>query len=358
MKKRSLRTLSIWGLMLICSLFVLGLTGIAAESPAGAIAAALWIPVIGMAVGRAAGYPDLGPDGLNKLIPILWAAEAREKFYDATCLNEISNTNATGANEIKNMGDKVIINTIPDVPIHDYQKGQLLDVDYLESPSVEMTVDYAKQFNFAVDEIDLKQVKIKDWISKYSDNATKRMKITIETHIFGSIYADFDATNVGATAGKISADLNLGVTGTPITLTKANVLDYILYCGQCLDENSVPEDQRWMVIPAWMATLLKGSDLKNASMTGDGKSVLRNGRIGDIDRFTLYSSNLLAKDTATKNFHIPYGHKEAIWFVSQYTKVKMYEPERSFAQAMKGLNVYGFGVLQPTLIGEMVAKKG
>ncbi|MDP2366560.1 MAG: hypothetical protein Q8M94_22625, partial [Ignavibacteria bacterium] len=65
--------------------------------------------------------------------------------------------------DVKAMGDKVIVPTIPDVPVHDYKKGELFVADYLESPAIEMTVDKAKRFNFAVDEIDLKQMKIKDW---------------------------------------------------------------------------------------------------------------------------------------------------------------------------------------------------
>lgn len=310
-----------------------------------------------MGVARAAGYPDLSSDGLSKLIPILWAAEAREKFYAATFLTDVSNQNVIGAADIKNMGDRIKINTIPDVPIHDYQKGELLNVDYLESPAVEMTVDYAKSFNFAVDEIDLKQVKIKDWISKYAGDANKQMKIAIETQVLASIYADVDSHNAGATAGVISGNINLGTSAAPLTLTKSNVVSTVLQMAQVLGEQNVPKDDGWWVaIPEALATCFKDSDLKNASLTGDASSILRNkGLLGQLDRFNIYTTNLLAKDTGTSNYHILFGHKSAIWFVSQYAKVKMYEPERGFSQAMKGLNVYGFGVLQGIALGECVA---
>lgn len=308
-----------------------------------------------MGIGRAAGYPNQGSDGLNKLIPIMFSGKALERFYEKTCLTEISNTDYIG--EISAMGDKVIINTIPDVPIRDYKKGQLLDVDYLESPAIEMTVDYAKSFNFAVDDIDLKQFKIKDWISKYADNAAQRVKIGIDSHVFGSIYADAHATNKGAAAGAISGNIPLGVTGTPIGLTKTTVIEHIILCGQCLDENNIPEEGRWMIIPAWMNSILKSSELKDASIIGE-KSSLRNGRIGMINNFTLYNSNLLTKDSGTADFHVLFGHKSALAFASNFAKVEKYRPERSFADAMKGLNVYGFKTLQPTALGETVVKKG
>lgn len=306
----------------------------------------------------AAGYPDYSASGagLNKLIPIIFSGRALERFYERTCLKEISNTDYVG--EISDMGDKIIIPTIPDVPIKDYKKGMLLDVDYLESPAVEMTVDFAKSYNFAIDDIDQKQMKIKDWISKYAVNAAMRVKIGIETHVLGSIYADAAVANKGATAGKISQDLNLGVTGTPVTFTKANIIDYILYANQVLDEQDRPDDGRWMVLPSWAVQMLKASDLKDASMTGDDKSPIRNGRVGMIDRMMLYGSNLVAKDAGTSNYHIPFGHISAFTFVNQFVKTEKYRPERTFSDAMKGLSVYGFKVLQPGSLGEIVAKKG
>ncbi len=306
-----------------------------------------------MAIGRAAGYPDLTYDDVSKLIPILFASTAREKLYDATYLTNITNQNVIGASEIKQMGDRIIINTTPDVPIHTYNKGELLNVDYLESAAVEMTIDFALQFNFAVDEIDLKQVKIKDWINRYAEDANKQMKITIETAVLAGIAGDMASTNQGLTAGA-NSDIVLGTSGSALTLTKANVLSKIIQCGQVLTESNVPRDENWfMLIPPAMATVLQDSDLKNASMMGDASSVLRNkGLLGEIANFKLYVTNLLP--LSSSKYTIYFGHKMALWFVSQYTSVKMYEPERSFAKAMKGLNVYGYGVLQPTALGQMV----
>ena len=60
-----------------------------------------------------------------------------------------------------------------------------------------------------------------------------------------------------------------------------------------LDEQNIPETGRWLVIPPWAASLIKRTDLRNASISGDGVSLMRNGRLGMMDRFTLYTSNLL-----------------------------------------------------------------
>ncbi len=49
----------------------------------------------------------------------------------------------------------------------------------------------------------------------------------------------------------------------------------------------------WCCHP-WVCGMIKKSELKDASLAGDGTSIVRNGRLGIIDRFTLYCSNNLA----------------------------------------------------------------
>lgn len=308
-----------------------------------------------MSVGRASGYAD--HKNISELIPDLWASDARDKLNDATCLTEICLTNPIGAADIKNQGDTIKIPTIPTVPTYPHNKGDRFTIDYLESPAITLSVDYARRFHFGVDEIDLKQFKIKDWLAKYGNQANIDLKTAIETQVFANIYSDCDANNTGATAGRISGNINLGVTGNPITLTKTNAVSKLLQCIQVMQENNVPLDDNWWIVgPPAFSTILKDSDLKNASLTGDEKSMLRNkGYIYDIDRFKVFTSNLLDIDSGTSNYHILFGHKSAIWFVTQFTKVKLFEPDEAFIQAMKGLNVYGFGVLQPAALGQMVA---
>ena len=90
--------------------------------------------------------------------------------------------------------------------------------------------------------------------------------------------------------------MNLGVTSTgPLNIVAnspgagdVTILDAILRMGQVLDEQNIPEVGRWVVIPAWAATMIKQSELRQAYLSGDSVSMLRNGRLGMIDRFTLY----------------------------------------------------------------------
>jgi hypothetical protein len=311
-----------------------------------------------MGINRVSGNPNYTNTGSSRYIPIVFSAKTLTRFYATTVLNEIANTDYVG--EITAKGDTVVIRTIPDININTYVKGMNLDLQNPESPAIELTIDHANYFNFGIDDVDEKQFDVKR-ISEWADNAAKRLKITVETAVFADIYADAATYNKGITAGYIEQNILLGTNAAPIAITPTNVVRKITEMGQCLTEYNVPEDGRWMIVPAWFSTMLQNSELKDASLTGKPESPLLNGMIGSIGRFKIYDSNLLYKvtgDGGQKCTNILFGHKAALAFAIQLTKTETYRPERAFANAMKGLQVHGYKVVQPTALGNMVAYQG
>lgn len=306
-----------------------------------------------MAVGAAAGTPQYS----GTFIPEVWSSKLLVKFYAATVLAAISNTDYEG--EIKDMGDKIIIRQTPDITIRDYSKNQSLQIERPEAANVEMEIDKAKYFNFICDDIDKYQSDIK-LLDDWSSDASQQMKITVDTDILADIYSDAHASNSGTTAGVKTSGYNMGTTGSPVVITKSNVLDVIVDTGSVLDEQNVPEESRWMIIPPWMAGMIKKSDLKDASLTGDGQSTLRNGRIGQIDRYTLYVSNLLTgvTDGSFTAWHIMAGQRHALSFAAQMTKMETLRSESTFGTLVRGLNVYGYKILKPEALVDLYARKG
>ena len=218
-------------------------------------------------------------------------------------------------------------------------------------------------FAFTCDDIDAYQSDIK-LMNTFSADAAEQMKIAIDSNVLDTICADYatattiPAANQGATAGAISSSFNLGAAATPapVQITKANVLEYIVDCGTVLDEQNVPDSGRWLIIPSWFANLIKKSDLKDASMTGEGSGVIRNGRIGILDRFTLYLSNNLYVDN-THNYFCLFGTNAAITFAAQMTKMETLRAESTFGDLVRGLNVYGFRVVKPEALGLLYCEK-
>lgn len=307
--------------------------------------------------GSAASPTYSGAAAGGVFVPEIWSGKLIEKFYAATVLSAISNTDYEG--EIQNKGDKVKIRTKPTIMIKDYQLDMALTVDRPSSSTVELTIDYAKYFNLVLDDVMERQSDM-NLLSMWADDASEQLKITIDTGVLGLIDAGVDSNNKGATAGIKSDNINLGAAAAPITLTALNVLDAIVDMGTVLDEQNIPETGRWLVIPPWVAGLVKKSDLRNASISGDGVSLVRNGRLGMIDRFTLYSSNLLptaveGAATATRIFG---GHPHGLTFASQISKVETLRSESTFGTLLRGLQVYGAKVLDGIAIAELYAIRG
>lgn len=290
-------------------------------------------------------------------IPEIWSGKLIEKFYNATVLSAIANTDYEG--EIKNMGDTVHIRTKPTITIRPYSVNQDLLIERPSSNIIDLTIDNAYYFNEALDDVMEAQSDI-NMLSLWADDASEQLKITIDTQVLGIIDAGVAAVNKGIAAGKASLNINLGTTAAPVALTPLNVVDSIVDLGTVLDEQNIPETGRWLVIPPWLAALIKKSDLRNASISGDGVSLVRNGRLGMIDRFTMYSSNLIptAVEGATNAFRIFAGHPHGLTFASQITKMETIRSERSFSNLMRGLQVYGAKVLDGIAIAELYAIRG
>lgn len=299
-------------------------------------------------------------------IPEIWSGKLLEKFYDATVLAAISNTDYEG--EIRNMGDTVHIRQRPDITINDYEPDQELSVQRPNAAVVDLTIDYAKYFNAIVDDVWEVQSDM-NMLDLWAEDASEQMKIAVDTQALGSVLLGAaHADNIGATAGRISNDINLGVTTTPLTIVARNpgageteIIDLLVNMGQVLDEQNVPESGRWAIIPAWLASMIKRSELRDASLSGDGQTMLRNGRLGMIDRFTLYMSNLLpagvAGGLAAGEYAVFAGHTIAPTFASQLTKMETMRSERTFGTLIRGLQVYGMDVVKSEGLVEAIVTK-
>lgn len=296
------------------------------------------------------------PNYSGNFIPELWSGKLIENFYDATVLAAISNTDYEG--EIRQYGDTVNIRTTPEITIRDYVKGQTLTVENPDKPKIQLVIDKGEYFACVEDDVDKVQSDI-NLMDTWTKDASERMKIKIDQRVLTDILTGIASTNKGATAGEQTASFNLGTTGSPLSVTKdgaggtKSVIDLIVDLGTVLDEANCPEQNRFVVIPAKMAGLIKKSELKDASLTGDNMSVVRNGRLGMVDRFTLYVSHNLKVDTGGK-FNLIAGNKMGFTFASQMTNMETIRSESTFGNIVRGLQVYGYKVVKGEALAQAV----
>jgi len=297
------------------------------------------------------------PQYSGNFIPEIWSGKLIENFYDATVLAAISNTDYEG--EIKGQGDTVNIRTTPNITIRDYVKGQNLVVENPDKPKLQLLIDKGEYFACVEDDIDRVQSDI-NLMDQWSKDASEQMKVKIDQRVLTDLLPDISALNRGAAAGRISQAFNLGTSAAPLTVSKDGaggttpVTDLIVDMGTVLDENNCPESGRFLVIPARMAGLIKKSELKDASLSGDSQSVMRNGRLGMIDRFTIYVSHNL--NVSSGKFSIIAGTKMGFTFASQMTEMENIRSESTFGDIIRGLQVYGYKVVKPEALSSAVVQ--
>lgn len=270
---------------------------------------------------------DAGVANQVNFIPEVFSKLLQAKFYSSSVLPAISNTDYEG--EISGQGDKVHVRTVPTVTINDYT-GSVANQN-LTTDTVTLNIDTAKYYSFKVDDVLAAQSDI-NMLEEASADAAEQMRIAVETDVLSSVVGDAGTTMADYTAA----------TGT--------VLSQILDMAVQLDEDNIPEEGRFIVLSPAQISMLKQTDLKAAYLTGDGTSPLRNGKVGTIDRFTVYQSNLLYKPTTgddSGKTHVLAGHSKGITFASQFTNTETVRLTDTFGDAVRGLKVYGSKVINP-----------
>ena len=319
-------------------------------------------PVVG------SGAFDTNPSYSGGFIPQLWSQKLNAKFYQNTMLTEISNTSWEG--EIKNQGDTIRIRTAPSITINDYAgAGTTLTSEVPTPIFTDMQINKGKYFSVQVNDVLAHQADM-DLMNMFTEDAAKQLKINIENECFYNwfITEGADADNKGATAGALSAEYNLGTDAAPLNqATPRNVLDAILRMSAALDEQNVPEEGRWLILSPYERQLLMQTEIAQAYFTGDNSSTIRTGKIGMLDRFTVYVSNLLPKGATDKGMvsglaavadgaadvgskprrMMVAGTNAACAFASQIAKTEPLRNQTDFGDIVRGLAVYGRKVVKP-----------
>lgn len=303
----------------------------------------------------------------GSFIPTLWSGKLLAKFYQNTMLSEIANTDYEG--ELQNQGDTIRIRLAPSIQINDYEVGSNLQYEVPTPIFQDMQINKGKYFGVQVSDVLAYQSDM-DLMNMFTEDAAKQLKIEIENEVFFNSFVSEgpDSANEGTTAGEISEAYDLGNDTNPVDQSNAdNILNTILRMSVVLDEQNVPEDGRWLVISPFDRQLLMRSNIAQADFTGDSSSTIRTGRIGTIDRFSVYVSNLLPRADAGRAF-VPglaspaagatvsgakkrrmmvAGTNHAMSFAMTVNKTEPLRNQTDFGDIVRGLAIYGRKVVKP-----------
>jgi len=310
-----------------------------------------------------ATYPS---SGAVKYAPMIFSSKVMRLFTESTVMNEICNTDYEG--EISGKGDTVYVRVAPTPVAGDvtaYSVGTPIVYDTPSENARTLLIDQAFYKAFEVDEVDKMQSDL-GLMELFAERASLSLKIDTDRRILAYIPTEVGANNKGATAGAVSGGYDLGAAGAPITVTADNAVELIADLGTVLDEANIPDEGRWIVLPAWYANLLKKGDLKRVDVTGDSTGVIRTGLIGQIDRFMVYQSNSVyhvteagigTGGTDVETFSILAGVKDAVTFASQINKTETLPNPDQFGERWRTLLLYGRKVIMPEAVALLLATK-
>src|SRR5574343_721639 len=232
-------------------------------------------------------YPVAAPFATNPaysgtFIPTIWSSKLNAKFYTASTFASIANTNWEG--DISGIGDKVVINNIPDIAISNYVPGAGLQYQVPTPSTIELQIDQGKYYAFQVNDLLSMQSQPK-LMDMFSNDAGMQMKVAIDSECLFATFTGAATAHQGATAGVKSAAFNLGTVTAPYQLaaSASSAISLITSLAAVLDEQNIPETERFLLIDPVTRQTLMNSNLQQAYLTGDNQSILRNGKIGSID---------------------------------------------------------------------------
>jgi hypothetical protein len=274
---------------------------------------------------------------IGNFIPTLWAGAILSWLEKSLVYASCANRNYEG--QIKQAGDKVKISEIGDITINSYAKTDIT-LQTLESAAKFLEITEQRYFAFIVDDIDNVQMNV-DAMDAASRKAAYALRDVADQFI-ASKYTD---------AGVLA---NLGTTGTPLTVTsdgassstKGSAL--LSKIQRALDDSNCPKDGRWLVAPPWLEQKLIMEKIL-LPMTNTTAVNYDNGRIGQkVFGFDFRVSNNVP--VGSSKYRIMAGVNDAISFAEQIQGVEAFRPQLRFADALKGLHVYGAKVVRPEVL--------
>ena len=317
-----------------------------------------------MAFSTSAGYGNL-PSG--NFTPEIFSQKVLKFFRRASVVEDITNTDYAG--EIENFGDTVRIIKEPTVTVSSYTRGSVVNPQDLADDQITMVVDQANAFAFKIDDIEERQSHV-NFEALATSSGAFALKRKYDATVLQAISdgAGIAASAVsGTTLTTTAAAGDIGTANAPINVeTNDAGINMMLAMARLLDNESVPEENRWFVAPPifYEKMFQAGGKIAEVQVTGDDVSPLRNGLVmngtlagfrcykttalnstGGVDQVTLTDASATLATDGSENVVLA-GHMSATSTASHIAKTEVVRSTESFSDVIRGLHVFGQKVLR------------
>ena len=314
-----------------------------------------------MAFTTSAGYGNL-PSG--NFAPSIFSQKVLKFFRRASVAEDITNTDYTG--EIENFGDTVNIIKEPTLTVSAYQRGSVVNPQDLADDQITLTVDQANAFAFKIDDIEERHSHV-NFEALATSSGAFALKRKFDANVLQSMSDGAGlagADDASLSGGLTTTNSALGTASAPINVeTNDAGINLMLLMARVLDDQSVPEENRWFVAPPifYEKMFQAGNKMAEVQVTGDASSNLRNGLAtpGTLAGFRCYKSTALNSTAGTDQVTLSgvatdasenvilAGHISSTSTASHIAKTEVVRSTESFSDVVRGLHVFGRKVLRP-----------
>ena len=314
-----------------------------------------------MAFGTAAGYGNL-PSG--NFAPEIFSQKVLKFFRRASVVEDITNTDYAG--EIENFGDTVRIIKEPTVTVSSYTRGSVVNAQDLADDQITMVVDNANAFAFKIDDIEERHSHV-NFEALATSSGAFALKRKYDANVLQAISDGAGiagADDASLSGGLTTTNSALGTASAPVNVETDDAgINLMLLMARTLDDQSVPEENRWFVAPPifYEKMFQAGNKIAEVQVTGDASSPLRNGLAipGTLAGFRCYKSTALNSTAGTDQVTLTgvatdaseniilAGHMSSTSTASHIAKTEVVRSTESFSDVIRGLHVFGRKVLRP-----------
>ena len=317
-----------------------------------------------MAFGTAAGYGNL-PSG--NFAPEIFSQKVLKFFRRASVVEDITNTDYAG--EIENFGDTVRIIKEPTVTVSSYTRGSVVNAQDLADDQITMVVDNANAFAFKIDDIEERHSHV-NFEALATSSGAFALKRKYDANVLQAISDGAGlagADDASLSGGLTTTNSALGTASAPVNVETDDAgINLMLLMARTLDDQSVPEENRWFVAPPifYEKMFQAGNKIAEVQVTGDASSPLRNGLAipGTLAGFRCYKSTALNSTAGTDQVTLTgvatdaseniilAGHMSSTSTASHIAKTEVVRSTESFSDVIRGLHVFGRKVLRPEAV--------
>jgi len=283
-------------------------------------------------------------------LPSIYSKKVLNFFRKASVVEAITNTDYAG--EISAYGDSVKIIKEPTITVYDYTRGSDTTSTKLTAQEITLVVDSAKAFKFIVDDIETNMSHV-NFKEVASSSAAYSLKDSYDAAVLSTMFSGVSASGPDHVIGADAAAGTAGVGETTASVdlgsaSEVDPLDLMARMARLLDDQSVPEENRWFVAsPDFYEELSQsGSKLLSVDFNA-GQGSIRNGLVssGKLRGFDMYKSNNVPS-VSTATGQCLGGHMSSTATANTILSTEVIRDPSSFGDIVRGLHVYGAKVLR------------